>query len=44
MTDLIYKAVFGGQLTTSFWIVLVIRLVVLGLPYMSARQMTTEKS
>lgn len=40
---LFYKAVFVGQVTTSFWVVLVVMLVVLGLAYMSERQMTTEK-
>ncbi|UXH45044.1 hypothetical protein N5C46_02960 [Rossellomorea vietnamensis] len=38
-----YKAVFIGQVTTSFWVVLVILLAVLGLAYASDRKTSLAK-
>jgi glycerol uptake facilitator protein len=38
-----YKAIFVGQVTTSFWIVLVVTLTVLGAAYFSDRKLTLSQ-
>ncbi|MGR3764363.1 MIP/aquaporin family protein [Rossellomorea sp. NS-SX7] len=40
---LFYKAVFTGNVTTSFWVVLVITLSVLGAAYLSDRKLTLSQ-